>query len=144
MSDELNGKPPISFYIIGGVFLVWNVIGLLFYYQQMTLTPEALASMGPEIAAFMEATPVWANAGYAIAVNAGVVASILLLLRNCWAFAAYAVSFLGVLTQDLDAFVLRDVAAIFGSMAYYLPSVVILICIVELWYSRSIANRYYR
>ena len=54
MSDDSNGKAPISFYIIGGLFLVWNVIGLLFYYQQMTLTPEAIASMGPEIAAFME------------------------------------------------------------------------------------------
>lgn len=144
MSDELNGKPPTSFYIIAGVFLVWNVIGLLFYYQQMTLTPEALASMGPDIAAFMEATPVWANAGYAIAVNAGVLASILLLLRKSWAFPMYVVSLLGVLTQDLDAFVLRDVAAFFGGAAYVLPTVVILICITELWYSRSVANRYYR
>ncbi len=144
MSDQLNGKPPASYYIIAGVFLVWNVIGLLFYYQQMTLTPEAIASMGPEIAAFMEATPVWANAGYAIAVNAGVVASILLLLRKPWAFHLYVLSFLGVLVQDLDAFVLRDVASVFGNFAYYLPSIVIIICIAELWYTRSVANRYQR
>jgi hypothetical protein len=144
MSDELIGKPPTSFYIIGAVFLIWNLIGLLFYYQQMTLTPEALANMGPEIAAFMNATPVWANAGYAIAVNAGVVASILLLLRKFWAFPLYVVSFLGVLTQDFDAFVLRDVAAVWGSGAYYLPSIVILICIAEIGYSRSVANRYQR
>lgn len=142
MSDALNGKPPASAYIIGGVFLVWNLIGLMFYYQQMTLTPEALANMGDEIATFMEATPVWANAGYAIAVNAGVVASIFLLLRKSWAFPLYVVSLLGVLTQDLDAFVLRDVAGVWGSSAYYLPTVVIVICIVELWYSRSVANRY--
>jgi hypothetical protein len=144
MSDQLNGKPPASYYIIAGAFLVWNIIGLLFYYQQMTLTPEAIASMGPEIAAFMEATPVWANAGYAIAVNAGVVASILLLLRRLWAFHLYVLSFLGVLVQDLDAFVLRDVAGVFGNFAYYLPSIVIIICIAELWYTRSVANRYQR
>ena len=144
MSDQLNGRPPASYYIIAGVFLVWNIIGLLFYYQQMTLTPEAIASMGPEIAAFMEATPVWANAGYAIAVNAGVVASILLLLRNSWALHLYVLSFLGVLIQDLDAFVLRDVAGVFGNFAYYLPSIVIIICIAEIWYTRSVANRYQR
>jgi len=126
------------------VLLVWNIIGLLFYYQQMTLTPEAIASMGPEIAAFMEATPVWANAGYAIAVNAGVVASILLLLRNSWALYLYVLSFLGVLIQDLDAFVLRDVAGVFGNFAYYLPSIVIIICLAEIWYTRSVANRYQR
>ena len=144
MSDSLNGQPPASYYIIAGVFLVWNIIGLLFYYQQMTLTPEAIASMGPEIAAFMEATPVWANAGYAIAVNAGVVASILLLLRKSWALYLYVLSFLGVLVQDLDAFVLRDVAGVFGNFAYYLPSIVIIICIAEIWYTRSVANRYQR
>ena len=143
MSDELNGKPPISYNIIAGVFLAWNLIGLMFYYQQMTLTPEMMASMGAEIAAFMEATPVWANAGYAIAVNAGVLASIALLLRKSWAFPLYVLSFVGVLAQDFDAFVLRDVAAVWGSSAYYVPSAVIVICLLELWYSRSVANRYY-
>lgn len=145
MSDALNGKPPASTYIIGGVFLVWNLIGLMFYYQQMTLTPEALANMGDEIATFMGATPVWANAGYAIAVNAGVLASIFLLLRKfSWAFPLYVASLLGALAQDLDAFVLRDVVGVWGSGAYYLPTVVIVVCIVELWYSRSVANRYQR
>ena len=144
MSDELNGKPPISYYIIAGLFLVWNLIGLMFYYQQMTLTPEMVASMGAEMAAFMEATPVWANSGYAIAVNAGVLAAIALLFRKSWAFPLFVLSFAGVLVQDLDAFVLRDVAAVWGSGAYYVPSAVIVICLFELWYSRSVANRHYR
>jgi len=144
MSDDLNANPPTSYYVIGGVFLVWNLIGLMFYYQQMTMTPEALASMGEEMVAFMEATPVWANAGYAIAVNVGVIASIALLMRKSWAFPLYGLSFAGVLTQDLDAFVLRDVVAVWGSSSYYLPSIVIIICVAELWYSRSVANRYYR
>lgn len=144
MSDELNGKPPTSYNIIAGVFLVWNLIGLMFYYQQMTLTPEMMASMGAEIAAFMDATPVWANAGYAIAVNAGVLASIALLLRKSWAFPLFALSIIGVLVQDFDAFVLRDVVGVWGSSAYYVPSAVIVIGLIELWYSRSVANRYYR
>ena len=144
MSDELNGKPSTSYNIIAGVFLVWNLIGLMFYYQQMTLTPEMMASMGAEIAAFLDATPVWANAGYAIAVNAGVLASIALLLRRSWAFPLFALSFVGVLVQDFDAFVLRDVVAVWGSSAYYVPSAVIVIGLFELWYSSSVANRYYR
>lgn len=144
MSDELNAKPPISYNVIAGLFLVWNLIGLMFYYQQMTLTPEMVANMGAEMAAFMEATPVWANSGYAIAVNAGVLASIALLLRKSWAFPLFVLSFAGVLVQDLDAFVLRDVVAVWGSSAFYVPSAVIVICVIELWYSRSVANRYYR
>ncbi len=144
MSDELNGKPPTSYNVIAGVFLVWNLIGLMFYYQQMTLTPEMMASMGTEIAAFMDATPIWANSAYAIAVNAGVLASIALLLRKSWAFPLFVLSFAGVLVQDLDAFVLRDVVAVFGGSAFYVPSAVIVIGLIEIWYSRSVADRYYR
>ena len=143
MSDELNGKPPTSYYIIAAAFLAWNLIGLMFYYQQMTLTPEVLAGMDVEMAGFVEATPVWANSGYAIAVNAGVLASIALLLRKRWAFALFTLSFVGVLVQDLDAFVLRDVVAVWGGSAFYVPSAVIVIGLVELWYSHSVANRYY-
>jgi len=144
MSDELNGTPPISFYIVAGVFLFFNVTGLIFYYQQMTLTPQMLQGLNASTIAFMEATPVWATSGYAIAVNAGVVASIVLLLRKAWALPVYIVSFAGVLTQDFDAFVLRDAVGVWGSSAYYVPSVVLVMCLVEIWYSRSVANRYYR
>jgi len=144
MSDELHGKPPISYNVIAALFLVWNLIGLMFYYQQMTLTPEMLGGMGAGIADFIAATPVWANAGYAIAVNAGVLASIALLLRKSWAFPLFVLSFVGVLVQDLDAFVLRDVVAVWGNSAFYVPSAVIIIGLVELWYSRSVADRYYR
>lgn len=144
MSDELNGTPPISFYIVAGVFLFFNVTGLIFYYQQMTLTPQILQGLDAPTIAFMEATPVWATSGYAIAVNAGVVASIVLLLRKAWALPVYIVSFAGVLTQDFDAFVLRDAVGVWGSSAYYVPSVVLVMCLVEIWYSRSVANRYYR
>ena len=144
MSDELNGTPPISFYIVAGVLLFFNVTGLIFYYQQMTLTPQMLQGLDASTIAFMEATPVWATSGYAIAVNAGVVASIVLLLRKAWALPVYIVSFAGVLTQDFDAFVLRDAVGVWGSSAYYVPSVVLVMCLVEIWYSRSVANRYYR
>ena len=134
----------MSFYIIAGIFLIWNLTGLMFYYQQMTMTPEVLASFGPVKAAFIEATPVWANAAYATAVTVGVIACILLLLRKAWAVPAFIVSFAGVLLQDLESFVLRDVVGVFGSEAFIIPPLVLVIAITEIWYSRSIANRYYR
>ena len=144
MSDDLNGKAPTSFYVIGGIFFLWNFTGLALYYQQMTMPPEVLASFGPVKAAFIEATPVWANAAYATAVTIGFIASILLLLRKSWALPAFIVSFAGILVQDFESFVLRDVIAVFGSDAFFIPPVVLVIAIVEIWYSKSVANRYYR
>lgn len=144
MSDDLNAKAPTSFYIIGGVFFFWNFIGLALYYQQMTMTPDVLASLGPVKAAFIEATPAWANAAYGTAVTFGFIASILLLLRNSWALPAFIVSFAGILLQDLDSFIIRDVIGVFGNEAFIIPPLVLVIAIIEIWYSKSIANRYYR
>lgn len=144
MSDDLNAKAPTSFYIIGGFFFLWNFTGLALYYQQMTMTPEVLASFGPVRAAFIEATPVWANAAYATAVTFGFIASILLLLRNRWALPAFIISFAGILLQDLESFVIRDVIGTFGNEAFIIPPLVLVIAIVEIWYSKSVANRYYR
>ena len=146
MSDDLNAKPTTVFYIVAGVFATWNLIGLMLYYQQMTVPPEAMASLGPVKAAFVAATPVWANAAYGTAVTFGLVASILLLLRNSLAVPAYVVSFVGIILQDLDTFVLRDGIAGVGDQAiiYIVPPLVFVIALVEIWYARSVANRYYR
>ncbi len=145
MSDNSNGKPPIAFWVISGVFLTWNLIGLMFYYMQVTMTPEFMAENFSEAqVAFMMSTPAWATAGYATAVNAGVIAALLLLMRKRWAKAFFIASLAGVLVQDFDAFVLSGVIEVWGTSALYLPIVVILICVAEIWYSHSVANRYYR
>ncbi len=145
MSDELNGKPPTSFYIIGAVFLVWNIIGFMFYLQHAMMTPENVPEgVNATMLAFMDATPVWATSAYAIAVNVGMLACIMLLLRRSIAFPLFVVSLVGALILDFDSFVLRDVVAIWGDGAYIVPSAVVIIGVVEICYSRSVANRYYR
>jgi hypothetical protein len=145
MSEKLNGKPPTSYYIVAGAFLIWNLIGLTFYYLQVTMTPEAMAaSLTLEQAAFMNNEPTWATAAYAIAVNAGVIGALLLLFRKSLARPLFILSFIAVLLQDLNAFVLTDAVAVWGTSGLYLPAVVIVICVIEIWYSSSVANPHYR
>jgi len=145
MTDANNDKPPASFYIVGALFLVWNLIGVLFYLQHVMMTSETVPEgIDANMLAFMEATPTWATSAYAIAVNVGVIAAVLLLLRKSVAVPLFVVSLIGALVLDLDSFVLRDVVAIWGNGAYVVPSIVIVIGIVQIWYSRSVANRYYR
>ncbi|HNP63283.1 MAG TPA: hypothetical protein PKH39_05065 [Woeseiaceae bacterium] len=144
MTDESSVKPSTAFYVIAGIFMTWNLIGFMLYYQQMSAPPEAFASFGPEKAAFIVNTPVWANAAYALAVTFGVIASVLLLLRKSWAKPAYLLSFVAVLVQDFESFVLRDAVAVFGNVALIAPLLVLIVAIIEIWYSSSVANRYYR
>ena len=139
MSEESTSNPTMSYWIIAGAMLVWNVIGLYFYYQQSTLTREVMEVAGmtaQQIAHIMD-TPAWGHSAYAIAVNAGVLGAIFLLLRKAWAVPFFVLSLVGALVQDLDAFVLRDAIDAWGSSALYLPIIVIAICVAEIWYSRG-------
>ena len=134
----MNTKPSTSFWIISVVFLFWNLVGLMFYYMQMTTSPEVMAeSYTPEQVNFITSTPVWATSAYAIAVTAGVLGAAMLLLRRTVAVPLFIVSFVAVLVQDLDAFVLRGALQQFGGGALVLPSIVIVVCVVEIWYSRA-------
>ena len=138
MSDAINGKPPILFWVIAVILLLWNFTGLMMYYGQVTMTPEMIAETFSEAERlFMEQTPVWATAAYATAVTAGVIGAVLMLLRKALALPLFIVSFAGVLIQDFDAFVLRNVIDVWGSSSFTLPLVVIVICVFEIWYSNS-------
>ena len=137
MSDALNGKPPTLFWVIAVVLLLWNFTGLMFYYGQVTMTPEMLAENFSAIQReFMAQTPAWATAAYATAVTAGVIGAALLLLRKAWALPFFILSFAAVLIQDFQAFILSGAIDVWGSSALKLPAVVIVICIFEIWYTR--------
>ena len=79
----------------------------------------------------------WAHSAYAIAVNAGVLGVIFLLLRKAWAIPMFVLSLIGALLQDLDAYVLRGALEHFETVWLVIPITVIVICVFEIWYSRA-------
>ena len=138
MSDViLDDKPPTSFWVFSGAALVWNLIGLFFYIQQVTISPEALATLSQQQQDLISQTPTWATAAFALAVNTGVLASLFLLLRKSWAVPFFAVSLLSVIVQDVDAFVLRGAFGIVGVNGVIIPGMVLIVAILVLFYSRS-------
>jgi len=138
MSEEINNKPSMSFWIIGGLLGVWNLSGLYMYYLSSITTPEQLEDAGYNLeqVAHVVNTPAWAHSGYAIAVTAGVLGVLFLLLRKSWAIPMFVLSLIGALVQDLDAYVLRGALEHFDAIWLILPITVIVICVVEIWYAR--------
>ena len=141
MSDVVNGRPTTNFWIIGGAALVWNLIGLVFYVGQVTMSPEALAKLTESQQEFFVATPSWATAAFAIAVNAGALGSLFLLLRKSWAVPMFVLSLVAIIVQDVDAFVMRDAFSIVGVNGIIIPSMVFVIAIAILLYSRTTKAR---
>lgn len=141
MSDLLDGRPATSFWIIGGAALVWNLIGLVLYFSHVTMSPEALAGFSEAQQEFFNTTPAWATSAYAIAVNAGVLGSLFLLLRKAWAVPLFILSLAGLIVQNLDVFVLRGAMEVWGSEVIYLPAIVVVIGVALVWYSRQAKDR---
>lgn len=137
MSELLNGRPPTSFWVIGAIALVWNLIGLVFYYSHVTMSPDALEGFTEAQQDFFTTTPVWATSAYAIAVTAGVLGALLLLLRKVWAAPMFILSLAGVVVQQFHAFVLANAIEIWGTDGVILPALVIVIAIALVIYSRT-------
>ena len=137
----LDRKPPVSFWIFSGAALVWNLIGMLAYISIVTISAEALAEMTPEQRDFYLATPAWATSAFAIAVTAGVLGSLSLLLRKAWAVPLFVVSLAGVIAQNVDAFVLRDAYSLSGINSVILPGLIFTAAVLLIFYSQSAKAR---
>ena len=86
-----------SFWAIGTVALIWNVMGIMNFFMQMKA--GMLAEMPESQRAIIESRPAWATGAFAIAVFGGALGCLLLLLRKSAAFYLFIASLLGVIVQ---------------------------------------------
>ncbi len=133
-----GGNPiPRSFWIVGGVALVWNLIGVARYVMQLRLTEDMLAALPEAERALYTNIPAWATSAFAVAVIAGAIGSVLLLMRSVWAVPAFLISLLGVLVQMYHAFAIADAIAVLGPASALVPTLIIGIGVGLIWYARS-------
>ena len=141
MPDELNSGPSANFWIIGGAALVWNLLGLFIYYQEVTMSPDALANLTEAQQAFLSNRPGWATSAYAIAVTTGVLASVLFLLRKRLAVIMFAVSLAAILVQDIYGFVIGNGIEVWGTPALVIAVVVLAVAVALVLYARAAQAR---
>ena len=90
-----------SFWVIGAVALVWNVMGGINFFVQMD--PDALAAYRESERAIVEGRPAWATGAFAIAVFGGALGCVLLLLRKSAAYYLFVASLIGVVLTMIHA-----------------------------------------
>ena len=95
MNDETVGGVHWSFWTIGAVALIWNVMGVINFFWQMNA--DALSAMPESHRAIIEGRPAWATGAFAIAVFGGALGCLLLLLRKSAAYYLFIASLLGVI-----------------------------------------------
>lgn len=137
MKDALTRSPPKSFWIIGGVALAWNLMGVGAYLMHVMMPPEALAEMSEAERALYTSAPAWVTGAYAIAVFGGTLGSVGLLLRKSWATAVFVVSFVGIVAQMGYSLLVQDTIEVMGPAVVVMPLVIIAIGAYLIWFSRN-------
>lgn len=124
-------KPPISFWIIAILSLIWNAIGV-YNYLIRAFSNEAYISNLPEMqrAEFVTDFPIWYTAAFATAVFIGLSASIVMIMRKPIAFYLFVVSGLAVIIQHIYISLYMEL------MVIYMPSLVIITAVFLVWYSK--------
>ncbi|MEP4053288.1 MAG: hypothetical protein ABJN22_13680 [Litorimonas sp.] len=140
--NEDNLKPNVLFWILGVIFLLWNLMGCGIYLMDTMMSDAAyLDAYGAEMAAAREFYPTWATAFYAIAVWGGLVAAVLFLMRRGLSVTLFAVSLVAAVICFIPNFtneVIRDAS---GSTFWMMPLIVVVLGIVEVLYSRKQASK---
>ena len=142
MQETLDPKPQFGFWVIATVALLWNLLGLMVYIMQVSASPEMIAiAYSAEQAALINSTPAWATAMTAIATTAGVLASVLLLLRRRLSVALFGVSLAALVVQDIYIFGMTPSAEVFGGQVIGIQAVVFVAALLLLWYARRSATK---
>lgn len=119
-------RPPLWFKVVAVLAVLWNLLGCFAIGADMSLTPEDVARL-PAAQQALHARPAWGVAASVIAVLAGALGSLGLVLRRRWALPVLVVSLAGILLQDIDLFAVGDGLRLAGAPAAVMQGIVLVI-----------------
>lgn len=130
--SNLSTKPPIWFWIVSVLALLWNLMGVIAYLYTAFATEEMIASLPPEQQAeFLIVYPVWVTVAFALAVFCGFMASVFLLIRKKWAYTLFVISAITAIAQHIYIFMYVEVSS------YMMPVLVPIVCVFLIWFSKN-------
>lgn len=140
MSSDSN-KPTTLFWVIGIFALIWNAVGVMAYIGQAYMTDDMLAALPEAERALYENVPAWVTAAFAIAVFAGTLGCILLLLKKKLAKPVFLVSLIAIIVQMTYNLFMSKAAEVYGPGGMVMPIMVIAIGVFLLLYSKKCIDK---
>ena len=137
MNDENVGGVHWSFWVIGAVTLIWNVMGMIKFFMQMN--PDMLAAYRESERAIIEGRPVWATGAFAVAVFGGALGCLLLLLRKSLAYWLFIASLLGVIVTMIHTLSLGIDFGLGEILGIILMPLVVAVFLI--WYSKRAESK---
>lgn len=133
-------KPPKSFWVIGVLALLWNLMGISQFFLA-TFMLDAMVENLTEVQADMyREIPMWYTIIFAIAVFSGVLGCITMLLRKNITIALFGISLLAVLVAQGYWILGTEIMEVIGTSSVIMPLIVIVISIFLYFYNKGAAK----
>lgn len=133
-------KPPKSFWVIGVLALLWNLLGVSQFFMATFMLDTLVADL-PEVQADMyRSIPTWYTVIFATAVFSGLLGCITMLLRKKITLALFGISLLAVLVAQGYWILGTDVMEVIGTSSVIMPLIVIVISIFLYFYNKGAAK----
>ncbi|MBR9846141.1 MAG: hypothetical protein GYB35_08565 [Algicola sp.] len=136
MTNSITTKPPVWFWIIAVVALIWNAMGVMQYLGQAYDTESFRSQYTAEQLEIISSTPAWATAAFAIAVFFGLLASLSLLLKKKFAYTLFLLSLLGIIVQLYHNLIVVESVDIYGPAAAIMSAMILVFGILLLLFSK--------
>lgn len=127
MTTNLKTKPPVWFWIVSVLALIWNLIGVSFYLMDAYMRDETIAGLSETQKNIIESQPSWVIGAYALAVFGGALGCIALLIRKKWAKQLFVVSFVAMAARTIYYFFMTNATEVFDVVQGTLMPIIILI-----------------
>jgi len=120
---------PKWFIPVAVLAMVWNLMGVMAFINQVMMTPEMIAELPQAEQVFYTSLPLWATIAFACAVFGGAFGSLALLMKKMLAEPLLILSLVGVAVQMFHSFVISNSFKVFGPDGAIMPAIVVVIAI---------------
>lgn len=129
MNAATPSGAPRWFTIFAVLALVWNLLGVMAFFMQVNMTPEAIAALPEAEQALYNNYPTWALIAFGCAVFGGALGSLLLILKNNLAGPVLVISLIGILVQMGHTVFIAKTYEIYGPGSLVMPVMVVVIAV---------------
>ncbi len=142
MSDNhTTGNIPTWFWILSALALVWDLMGIMAFFQTVTMSPATLATMSQAEQELYHKTPAWTNIVFAIATIGSMLGCIALLFRKAFATTLFIISFIAILIQMGYAFFMVDSFDGFGPGGILMPVMITVVGLLLIFFSKKATEK---
>ncbi len=134
-TNEYN-KPPIWFWVVSAIALLWNLFGLFNFYVSTFDQVSILETLNQEQRELFEAMPMWATIAFGVATVSGTLGSIGLLLRKKWAKPLFIISLVTLVAQFINWLFIQNAPEVFPN-SYTMPAVVVIVGVLLIFFSNK-------